>query len=424
MPSRVSEPRRAALPDSPALADGAAEWWSAYVHVPFCARRCPYCDFAVVTPEEGAGPATRYVDAVVAEMAQTPTRSDRPGLRRPLDAVYVGGGTPSRLPATELHRLVDALRGSFGVADSAEITLEANPEDWTPSMAEALVGAGFTRVSFGAQSFEPTVLSYLGRAHTPEEAAAAVAVARHAGFESISLDLIYGSPPDTDWRDTVRRAIELQPDHVSTYALTVEGGTELFRSIAAGALAPDPDRQADAYELAGDELGAAGYVRYEVSNYAKPDHAVRYTMAVWAQAQYLAFGLGAHDHLLAGPPGAEPVGVRRRNVRRLEAYLEAVEAGRSPEAGRERIAGWQRELERLFLGIRRAAGVAAGVGGTALLASPQGRRLVEAGVLVAADDRLRVLRPLLTDAVSRAILDLPPSAASSRPELSVSPGDC
>lgn len=390
------DPLPALAPDSPELADLAGSWRSAYVHIPFCRRRCPYCDFAVVTPEEApeAGMTTRYVDAVVAEIAMEPPW-------RMLDAVNFGGGTPSAIPAGQLGRILDALRNRFGLAAGAEISLEANPEDWSEELGAAWAELGVTRLSWGAQSFDPSVLAWLGRNHTPEEAVAAITGSRKLGFRSVSVDLIFGAAEEqTDrWRHSLARTLELDPHHLSTYSLTVERGTELSRAVAAGAPAPDPDDQADRYEMAVELATAAGLVHYEVSNFALPGHPCRYNLATWAQGEYLAFGLGAHGHR---------AGVRRRNIRRLAAYLEAVESGNRPEAGTETVQGWAAENERVLLGLRRRAGVAMGVGGRALLASDEGRRLVAAGVLAVDADRLRVAQPLLTDAVSVAVLSLSP----------------
>jgi oxygen-independent coproporphyrinogen-3 oxidase len=249
------------------------------------------------------------------------------------------------------------------------------------------------------QSFDPAVLTSLGRLHGPADGEQAVLAARSAGFETVGLDLIYGTPGESaaSWEETVERALALDPDHLSAYALTVERGTALSRDVLAGAPGPDPDDQADKYEHLAASASAAGLVRYEVSNWARPGHACRYNLATWGQGEYLAFGLGAHGHR---------EGMRRRNVRRLDAYLSLVEAGERPEAGAERVDGWSAEQERLMLGLRRAAGVIAGDGGAALEASADGLRLVAAGVLGRRGDRLVVAMPLLTDEAVRAVLSL------------------
>jgi oxygen-independent coproporphyrinogen-3 oxidase len=391
-------------PDTAELADAAAAWPSAYVHIPFCRRRCPYCDFAVVTPDEGASDEVqnRYLDALVAEIGMEPPW-------QPLAAVNFGGGTPSAVPVPELAKVLGALDARFGLEAHAEVSLEANPEDWQGAYADAARAAGFTRVSLGVQSFDQAVLNALGRRHTPDEADHAVRSARAAGFVTVSVDLIFGTPGETpaSWRRTVERAVRLEPDHLSAYALTVERGTALSRAVGSGAPGPDPDDQADKYDMLLEVAGEAGLVQYEVSNFARPGHACRYNLATWAQGEYLAFGVGAHGHRR---------GVRRRNLRRLDRYLESVAAGNRPEAGSEILEPWDRELERLFLGLRRVAGVTAGRGGEAFASSPAGTQLIENGIATLDDDRVRIVRPLLSDAVNRVVLDLPP--------LSVSPRDC
>jgi oxygen-independent coproporphyrinogen-3 oxidase len=373
------------------LADGAAEWAAAYVHIPFCSRLCPYCDFAVVTGREGD--LARYLHALEVEIDSEPAW-------KPLDTVYFGGGTPSIIDPLLLARLLEKLDKHFGLAADVEVSLEANPEDWSPAKAAALVDAGFTRVSFGAQSFEQRTLISLGRRHRPEQVEEAVLAARAAGFRSVNLDLIYGSPGEDQarWTSSVDRALGLGLDHLSCYSLTVEPGTDLYRRVAAGAPAPDPDLQADQWETAEALATQAGLVRYEVSNWARPGHTVRYNLAVWAQADFLGFGLSAHRFR---------DGVRSHNFRHFDTYLEAATSG-SALAGSEEVSGWNRELERLFLGLRRAAGVVSGVGGAALAAAADGKRLEEAGVIYFDGDRLRVRKPLLTDAASRAVLALSP----------------
>jgi oxygen-independent coproporphyrinogen-3 oxidase len=374
-------------PDSPDLADAAAGWRGAYVHIPFCHRVCPYCDFAVVAGrEEQFG---RYTEAVVAEIGMAEPFAG------PLDAVAFGGGTPSRLPARSVGRILEALAGRFGLAGGAEVSLEANPEDWTPARAAALAACGFNRVSLGAQSFDPVVLADLGRVHTPEGVRRAVAAARGAGFENVNLDLIFGSPAETDasWERTLTAALECETEHLSTYALTVERGTALSRAVAAGAPAPDPDTQADRYQHAVAVLGRAGLVRYETSNHAAAGAACRYNLLTWAQGAYEAFGTAAHRHR---------DGIRSWNVRRLDRYLEAVDEGERPVSGSESLDAASRDRERLVLGLRRAAGVVPGAAGEALLGSAAGKRLLDAGVIGLREGRIVVTRPLLGDEAARA----------------------
>jgi len=378
-------------PDDPGLADRAAAWRGAYVHIPFCRRVCPYCDFAVVADRDDL--RDRYVDSVVAEIAMAEPFG-------PLQAVAFGGGTPSRVDAAGLGRILEALSKRFGIAAGAEVSLEANPEDWTRELADGLADAGFTRLSLGAQSFDPLVLGDLGRLHTPDDTRRAVSLAGEAGFRSVNLDLIFGSPAESEgsWDRTVAAALRCDIDHLSTYALTVERGTALSRAVGAGALTPDPDVQADRYERALAAIEAAGLVRYETSNYAAPGAACAYNLLTWGQGEYEAFGTAAHGHR---------AGTRFWNVRRIDRYLERVESGSRPESGREALDGGDRERERLILGLRRAAGVAVGCGGSALMGSLEGRRLAGAGVLAQHGDRLVVERPLVGDEASRAVLALP-----------------
>jgi putative oxygen-independent coproporphyrinogen III oxidase len=379
-------------PDSVALADEAGKWSASYIHLPFCARVCPYCDFAVVSGRDDL--IARYVEAVTTEIRREDAWS-------PLASVYIGGGTPSRVTPDLIGDLMRALDERFGIEPAAEVSIEANPEDWTRAISDELVAGGFDRVSFGSQSFDRTVLAALGRRHAPDDIAAAVAAARQSGFRSVNLDLIYGTPGETEqsWGETLRRALDLSPDHISCYALTVEPGTELGRSVAQGSPGPDPDLQADFYEMAGERLADAGLVRYEVSNWSRPGHTVRYNLAVWAQSEYLAFGMGAHRFRR---------GIRSHNRRRLDSYLEAIESGVTATAGSDAIEGWAAEIERVFLGIRRAAGVSAGAAGNALMSSEEGQRLDEAGVVELVDGRLVVKRPLLTDHIARSLLALSP----------------
>jgi oxygen-independent coproporphyrinogen III oxidase len=378
------------IPTSISEIEAAAVLASAYVHVPFCARVCPYCDFTVVAGRDDV--IDRYVDALVTEIV-----SSHPW--RPLDAVFVGGGTPSRIGPRRLATVLDALRHHHGLAPGAEVTLEANPEDVDPISTADLTGVGFNRISLGVQSFDDRVLGYLGRAHDSRSAVSATETALGAGFESVSLDLIFGSPVEDDqsWLGTLEAAVDLGPHHISTYSLTVEPGTTLWKQVRHGATAPDADKQADRWEMADAVLGASGYERYEVSNHARPGHHCRYNSAVWGHADYLAFGVGAHGFR---------DGVRTVNVRRLDTYLDRVERGIGPVQSADPVDGWMREQERLFVGLRRAIGVVPGAGGTALLASEPGRRLMEYGVLSLIDDRLVVTRPLLTDEVLRVVLGL------------------
>ena len=363
---------------------------SAYVHIPFCSAVCPYCDFAVVAGSDHL--AERYVQAVVNEISRSPEW-------QALEAVYFGGGTPSHVAPALLGRLLEALSDAHGIADDAEITLEANPEDFDHERANELKGLGFNRVSFGAQSLDGAVLASLGRRHSAGQVVSSIAAARDAGFENISVDLIFGTPDETrrSWEESLSGVIDENPDHVSCYALTVEPGTPLGNAVRGGAPAPNPDVQADRYQHAADVLDGAGLRHYEISSWARPGRESLYNLTVWAQGQFEAYGNGAHRFR---------DGSRSGNVRNLGKYLERIEAGDSPVAGEERLAGWDLEIDRLFVGLRRRAGVLVGPGGEALIASTAGRRLLDAGVIEVLGERLVVSRPLLTDEVHRVVLDL------------------
>jgi oxygen-independent coproporphyrinogen-3 oxidase len=298
-----------------------------------------------------------------------------------------------------LASILEALDHKHGIAGDAELSLEANPEDFVITTAHDLRSIGFNRVSFGAQSFDTGVLESLGRRHGPQQISASTDAAARAGFERLSVDLIYGDPAESidSWAETLDDSLALDTGHISCYALTVEGGTPLGRAVAGGAAAPDPDDQADRYELAEAILAGAGLERYEVSNWAEPGAECRYNMVVWAQGEYEAYGNGAHGFR---------DGVRFRNHRRLEAYLTQVERGERPRSGQETISGWDAELDRLFVGLRRRSGVSLGSGTDALLASDDGKDLARAGVIAVVGERLVVRQPLLTDAVHRSILGL------------------
>lgn len=377
---------------TPAAADAHRTTAAAYVHIPFCSAVCPYCDFAVVAGRDDL--ADRYVDAVTAEIG----RAER---WRPLEAIYLGGGTPSHLAPGLLGRIVDALDARHGISSGAEITLEANPEDFDEIRGRLLVGVGFNRISFGAQSFDDSVLESLGRRHAGHQIELSVAAAREAGFGNVSIDLIFGTPVegDSSWSETLDRAMVLEPDHVSAYALTVEPGTALGRSVRNGAPGPDPDVQADRYEEADRGFDEVGLSRYEVSNWSAPGRECRYNLAVWAQGEYEAYGNGAHGYRR---------GRRYRNYRRLDSYLESVESGRPAIFDEEPIEGWDAELDRLFVGLRRVVGVGSGPGVDAFASSSDGERLIDLGVVALEGGRLRVTKPLLTDEVERVVLGLRP----------------
>ena len=395
----MSEERSATIasslaPDAPTLADAATLWKSAYVHIPFCRRRCPYCDFAIVDESTVGGEHKRYIDAVVAEIEM----EDGVGS---LDAVNFGGGTPSLVDPSLIGRVVDVLRERFTIAPDAEISIEVNPEDWTDGYGQALVGAGVNRVSVGAQSMDESILGVLGRAHHVDDIERVVAGARSSGMRSVGVDLILGHPSESDqsWASTVAFALDLPIDHVSTYSLTVEPGTELSRMVNAGSPGPDDDVQADRYERFVEASAAAGFARYEVSNHARVGHVCRYNLSTWAHGEYAAFGMGAHDHRW---------GLRSRNHRRLDRYLADVDAGVRPRLGSETLSLREQERDRLMLGLRLAAGTPLIGIALAFAESSEARRFVAAGVLEVSEERIIVTDPLLADAVAREALSVPP----------------
>ncbi len=380
-------------PDSSELADIATEWKSAYVHVPFCLRRCPYCDFAIVDESSGGSLShAEYVDALLAEIAMETSFG-------PLDAINFGGGTPSRFTPDQLLRIIDGLRDQFGLDDNAEVSLEINPEDWSGDFGFGLVVAGFSRVSIGAQSFDPVVLAALGRQHTPEMIQAAAQGARDSGISSIGIDLIFGHPSESadSWDRTIALAMELDVDHVSTYSLTVEPGTELSRAVAQGAPAPDDDIQADRYQRFEEIAGRNGFVRYEISNHARVGHVCRYNLATWAHGEYVAFGIGAHDHRW---------GTRARNHKRPDRYIEAIEVGKRPRVGFESLTDADQERDRLMVGLRLAAGTPLTATAERFADSPEGKRFIDAGILRVDSGRISVTKPMMSDAVIREALSV------------------
>lgn len=314
-----------------------------YVHVPFCRHRCDYCAFATYTDRDAL--MERYVAACVREVE----RAVDSGWLTEATSVFFGGGTPSRLPAAWLARILAAIPR----VPDAEVTVECNPEDADTERLGAYHDAGVTRMSFGVQSTAPHVLASLGRRHDPESVPRAVEAAASAGFCRVNVDLIYGAATETD--DDLARTVDdvlslpHPPGHVSAYALTVEPGTPLERDPSRH---PDDDVQAARYELVDARLTAARYGWEEVSNWALPGHGCRHNQLYWRQGDYVGIGSAAHSHR-----SDRHAGTRWWNVRTPDRYIAAVEAGRSPVAGEERVEGDQREMERLMLSLRTPEGV-------------------------------------------------------------------
>ena len=316
-----------------------------YVHIPFCLTRCGYCDFnAYAGLDHLAAP---YVDALRHEAALT--ANDWKGL--PFASIFFGGGTPTTLSSETIGMLVNTFREGFVLSPDPEITCEANPDTVDVPSLKGLRHAGVNRLSIGVQSFDPDVLASLQRIHSAESAGRAYGAARDAGFGNVNLDLIYGAEGESldSWQGTLEEAVALRPEHLSCYALTIEPNTMLGRQVAAGiARAPDPDRQADMYELACDTLSSAGYLHYEVSNWALPGRECLHNLGYWEARPYLGLGAGAHSFR---------AGRRWWNLRPPHQYMETLSEHRLPVGGEEWIRDEDGKLEALLLGLRLDRGV-------------------------------------------------------------------
>ncbi len=370
LPEGETPPGDGALPVS--AAEGAAERaFSVYLHVPFCRVRCGYCDFNTYVSSElgGGASAEHYAETIrrevelAAGVLAAPELADAGMPRRSVATVFVGGGTPTMLPPADLSAMLGAVRDTWGLADGAEVTTEANPDSVDADDLQALAAAGFTRVSFGMQSAVPSVLATLDRTHDPAKVPVVVRAARETGLE-VSVDLIYGTPGESvdDWRASLEAAVAMEPDHISAYALVVEPGTKMAAQVRRGELPPpDDDDAARKYELADEVLTAAGYRWYEVSNFARVSttdagagpgrrlpHASRHNLAYWRGQDWWGFGPGAHSHV---------GGVRWWNLKHPRAYAHKLDQGLSPAAGREILDQDTRELERIMLGVRIAEGL-------------------------------------------------------------------
>lgn len=367
--------------------------WGLYVHTPFCPQVCPYCSFAVTTLRPRLH--ERYVRAVCAELEMH--RALAP--RGPLDTVYFGGGTPTLLAPQLLGRILGTARECLGLQADAELTVEANPEAADTARFAELRALGFNRLSLGVQSFAGQSLHLLGRQHSAAQAEAACRAARQAGFGNLSLDLILAIPgaPAQDWEHSLERALAQGPEHLSTYALTIEEGTPFARQERQGRLTPLPEEeQAQAYERGVARLEEAGFEHYEVSNFARPGWRSRHNWGYWQGGQYLGVGLAAHSLL----------GRRRSwNQRRLKEYLETVEAGLSPEAGAEELDAATARGEALWLGLRTSEGAALQ---PALAGRERFRALLEAGYLELRGERVGLTRQgfVLADALGVELMDL------------------
>jgi oxygen-independent coproporphyrinogen-3 oxidase len=322
-----------------------------YVHVPFCATRCGYCDFNTYTPGElgSASSPSSWLDAVRRELALAVRVLGRPV---PADTVFVGGGTPSLLGADGLAAVLDAIRCSLGLAPGAEVSTEANPESTSLGFFAGIAAAGYTRVSLGMQSAAPHVLAALDRVHTPGRPVAAAAEARAAGIAHVNLDLIYGTPGETrdDLAASLEAVLRAEVGHVSAYSLVVEPGTALARRVARGELpAPDDDVLAERYEQIDSTLSDAGLHWYEVSNWADSARSrCRHNLGYWGGGNWWGIGPGAHSHI---------GGVRWWNTKHPGRYAALLASDRSPAAGREVLSSEERRTEQVMLGLRLADGL-------------------------------------------------------------------
>ena len=341
-----------------------------YVHVPFCTRRCSYCDFSIAIRKQI--PADDFVASIAAELQQVEPLAS-------LETVYFGGGTPSLLPPDAIATILQYVSSRASLPRAAEVTLEVNPENVTPSAARAWRSAGINRVSLGAQSFDDRVLEWMHRTHDAAQIGRAVTMVRAAGIHDISLDLIFALPESLgrDWDRDLDQALALAPSHLSLYGLTVEPRTPLDRWVSRGAIqAPSDDRYADEYLRAHKRLAAAGYSFYEVSNAAKDGRRSRHNSAYWSGRPYLGVGPAAHSF-----DGR----ARRWNHAAWEAYRSAIAAGESPIDSREELSEEQRQLERIYLGLRTIEGVVSSDFSRPL---PPLSSFIERGWLLSDGDRL------------------------------------
>jgi oxygen-independent coproporphyrinogen-3 oxidase len=368
-----------------------------YVHIPFCPQRCPYCAFTILTGHTAL--YERYVEAICTEIRSWQSLADK----GPLQTVFFGGGTPSLLAPAQIQRILDTATATFGIAPAAEITLEANPTTAEAQKFRALRTSGINRLSLGVQSFNDVDLKTLGRWHSAADAEEACRTARQAGFSNVNLDVIFSIPgtPRQPWQATVQKLLALAPEHISTYALTIEEGTRLARRQRQGRLTSvSEEDDAWAYGWVMETLTAAGYEHYEVSNFARPGFRSRHNWGYWHGADYLGVGLSAHSLL---------DGQRHWNRRVLLAYLTAVEAGGTPCEGTERLDAVAARHERLWLQLRTCEGVILQPSELrTLLSASRFQAMLEAGLVHLQALHLRLTSPgfLLADAIGVEVLTL------------------
>ena len=393
-----------------------------YIHVPFCMRRCGYCDFNTYNAVDMGAGASRgnYANMVIREMSIVRDWQSAHGIDEPEAAtVFFGGGTPTILKASDLVAMLNAVRDTWSIAENAEITTEANPDTVNADYVKELADGGFNRISFGMQSAVPSVLKTLDRTHTPANVAAGVAAANAAGMRS-SVDLIYGAPGESldDWRTSVRTAIDLGVNHISAYALTVAPNTKMGRQIAAGTLpTPDDDDEATKYEIADDLLGAAGLEWYEISNWARPGYESQHNLGYWRNVDWAGLGPGAHSHYgnVLGVEQSAPEektetvktsGLRSWDIAHPRMWGQAINAGDVPWSGSERISKEENLEEIIMLGLRMREGLdLSRLGNTADMARIQ--PMEDEGLIVIRDGRVIPTRTgrLLNDTIIERFFD-------------------
>lgn len=396
LPGGEPVPGDGSLPSS-ALAGLEKVPFAVYVHVPFCRTRCGYCDFNTYTATELPGVRTEdYLAAALSEIDLAVRVLGNPAMA---SSVFFGGGTPTLLRPAQLRRLLSAVRDAFGLTDDAEITTEANPETLDERVLGELLNAGINRISLGMQSAQQHVLDTLERTHTPGQAVAMAKAARRAGFEQVSLDLIYGTPGESiaDWQDSLDAVLQAEVNHVSAYSLIVEQGTRLAGRIRRGEISmPDDDDLADKYLQAEETLTRAGFSNYETSNWAKGEASrSRHNRAYWLGHHWWGIGPGAHSHI---------GGVRWWNRKHPRAYAEALASGRTPAQGREVLNAEDRRLERILLELRLAEGLPLTVLTPAELAKVDGIVADGLGRIIAGHLALTLRGRLLADRVVRSLV--------------------
>jgi oxygen-independent coproporphyrinogen-3 oxidase len=362
---------------------------SLYLHIPFCHTRCHYCDFNTFA---GLLPLREpYVRALLTEIGLAGEMAKHPdGRQRRSRTVFLGGGTPSLLQVEQIERILAACFKSFAIDENAEITMEANPGTLNQEQLFGVRKTGINRLSMGAQSFDAGLLKTLGRIHTPEEIEQAVQYARRAGFSSINLDFMFGLPDQTmqHWQETLKRALEIRPEHLSLYSLIIEEGTPFHDWVDAGSITPgDEDLCADMYEYADDLLRQAGYINYEISNWALPDHQSHHNLTYWQNLPYIGMGTGAASSF---------AGRRFSNEREPTTYIQTLKKQRLPEVESEIVGHEQAMSETAFLGLRTAMGLHLATFETrfgqpfAQFAGDRLQRVDEAGLLEYKDGWLRL----------------------------------